>query len=172
MVERLVHAIVRFTLKHRWFSVTWLLAVTGFFAYHALSVQMYSQFADLLPQQHPYIGAYNHFRGTFGGANIVTLSLAVKQGDIFTTDTLKKIRKVTEDVDLIDGVNHYQVASIAHVKIRNVQSTSGGLIVSKPVLPEEIPTDPQALKQLKEAMFNNDIVYGKYISTDGKAALI
>ena len=34
---------------------------------------MYSQFSDLLPQAHPYIKAYNHFRTTFGGANIVSL---------------------------------------------------------------------------------------------------
>ena len=41
-----------------------------------------------------------------------------------------------------------------------------------PVLPEQIPTDPAELKELKKTMYNNDIVYGKYLSTDGKAALI
>lgn len=168
----MVHSIADFTLRYRWFSLTWLLLSTIFFGYHAFSVQMYSQFADLIPQAHPYIKAYNHFRPTFGGANIVSLSLEVKDGDIFTPETLKKIRYITEEVDKIDGVNHYQVASLAHVKIRNIVTTSGGLIVAKPVLPEEIPTDPAALKKLKESMFNNDIVYGKFVSTDGKSALI
>ena len=41
-----------------------------------------------------------------------------------------------------------------------------------PVLPEQVPTDPAELKELKKTMYNNDIVYGKYLSTDGKAALI
>ena len=146
--------------------------ITVFFAFHAVKVQMYSQFADLLPQAHPYIKAYNHFRTTFGGANIVSLSLRVKNGDIFNPDTLKKIRYVTEKVDQIDGVNHYQVASLSHVKIRRLEARSGGLIKSVPVLPEQVPTDPAELKELKKAMYNNDIVYGKYLSTDGKAALI
>ncbi len=172
LAERFVHALVRFSLRNRWFSLTWLLGLTAFFAYHAFFIQMYSQFADLLPQAHPYIKAYNHFRPTFGGANIVTISLEVKDGDIFNAATLKKIRYVTEEVDKIDGVNHYQVASLAHVKIRNITTTSGGLIVSKPVLPEEIPTDSKDLIRLKESMFNNDVVYGKFVSTDGKAALI
>ncbi|HLK85196.1 MAG TPA: MMPL family transporter [Candidatus Binataceae bacterium] len=170
--ERVTHGIARYTLRHRWATLAVLAAITIFFGYHARKVQMYSQFADLLPQAHPYIKAYNHFRTTFGGANIVSLSLRVKEGDIFNTDTLKKIRYVTEKVDQIDGVNHYQVASLAHVKIRRLEARSGGLIKSVPVLPEQVPTDPKDLAELKKEMYNNDIVYGKYLSTDGKAALV
>ena len=87
--ERITHGIARFTLGidgPRWRC--WRYHI--FFAFHAVKVQMYSQFADLLPQAHPYIKAYNHFRTTFGGANIVSLSLRVKNGDIFNTDTLKR----------------------------------------------------------------------------------
>ncbi|HTY55312.1 MAG TPA: hypothetical protein VMB26_08930, partial [Candidatus Binataceae bacterium] len=94
LAEKFVHALVRFSLRYRWFSLTWLLALTAFFGYHAFYVQMYSQFADLLPQAHPYIKAYNHYRPTFGGANIVTISVEVKNGDIFNAPTLKKIRYV------------------------------------------------------------------------------
>jgi predicted RND superfamily exporter protein len=172
LAERITHGIARITLEYRRTALAILTALTIFFAYYATKVQMYSQFADLLPQAHPYIKAYNHFRPTFGGANIVSLSLEVKNGDIFTPATLKKIRYVTEKVDEIDGVNHYQVASLSHVKIRRLEATSGGLIKSVPVLPDEIPDDAASLKRLKQAMFNNDIVYGKYVSTDGKAALI
>ena len=64
------------------------------------------------------------------------------------------------------------MASLSHVKIRRLEARSGGLIKSVPVLPEQVPTDPAELKELKKAMYNNDIVYGKYLSTDGKAALI
>src|SRR5579859_7713020 len=92
--ERITHGIARFTLKHRWATLAILGIITIFFGFHARKVQMYSQFADLLPQAHPYIKAYNHFRTTFGGANIVSLSLRVKEGDIFNTKTLQKIRYV------------------------------------------------------------------------------
>ena len=54
---------------------------------------------------------------TFGGANVVTMSLEVKgDQDVFTHETLTKVRMLTEQVDMIKGVNHYQVASIAHPK--------------------------------------------------------
>lgn len=172
MLERFLIATARWVLRHSWISLGAILLITGFFAFHARKVEMYSQFADLLPQGHSYIEGYNQFRKTFGGANVVVLSVAVREGDIFNTKTLKAIQYVTEKVDQIDGVNHYQVASIAHVKIRKLETGSGGLILSRPVLPEDVPTDPKELQRLKESMFNNDIVYEKYISADGKAALI
>ena len=172
MAERLVHALVRFTLRNRWFSLAWLSVATLFFAYHAFSVQIYSQFTDLLPQAHPYIKAYNHFSHTFGSANTITLSIEVKNGDIFNFRTLDKVRRVTEAVDDLDGVDHYAVLSVTDVKIRKLTAAPGGLIISQPVMPDEIPTSPIELRRLKESLMHNDMVFGRFISTDGKAALV
>ncbi len=172
MAERLVHALVRFTLRNRWFSLAWLAVATLFFAYHAFSVQIYSQFTDLLPQAHPYIKAYNHFSHTFGSANTITLSIEVRDGDIFNFRTLDKVRRVTEAVDDIDGVDHYAVMSVTDVKIRKLTAAPGGLIISQPVMPDEIPTSPIELRRLKESLMHNDLVFGRFISTDGKAALV
>lgn len=172
LTDRVIEAYVAFLWRHRPAVLLIILAITVFWAYHARKVEMYSQFADLLPQGHPYIQAYNQHRETFGGANVVTLVLQVKEGDIFTTETLKKIRYVTDQVDQITGVDHNQVASISHVKIRNIKTLPGGMVRSYPVLPVDIPTDPKELEALKFEMFNNDIVLNKYVSEDGKAALI
>jgi len=172
MAERLVRAIVRFTLRYRWFSLLWLAGVTLFFAYYAVSVEIYSQFSDLLPQAHPFIKAYNHFAKTFGSANTISLSIEVKHGDIFNFRTLDKVKYVTEKVDDIDGVDHYAVMSVTDVKVRKLTATSGGLIIAQPVMPDDIPTDPKELRLLKESLMHNDLVFGRFISTDGKAALV
>ena len=94
MVERLVHSIVRLTLRHRWFSLAFLAVFTVFFAYEAVVVRMYSKFSDLLPQAHPYVAAYNHFREIFGTAN---------------ERTLKKIRPVVGGVAELES--QYQALS-------------------------------------------------------------
>ncbi|MCZ6773417.1 MAG: MMPL family transporter [Proteobacteria bacterium] len=160
-------------LDHRLITILAVLVPSLILAYALPSIEVYSRFADLLPAKHEYIKNYNRMKQTFGGANVVTMSLeVVGEGDIFTVDTLNKIKHVTMEVDIIQGVNHYQVASIAHPKIRRIRTTSGGMIKSEPVLPRVIPTDPEGLKRLREESFNNDIIYGTYISVDGKAALI
>ena len=47
---------------------------------------MYSNFADLLPQEHPYIELHNDVKDTFGGANNVVMAISVEEGDVFTSD--------------------------------------------------------------------------------------
>jgi len=172
LTDRIFESYVAFIWRHRPTVLLVLLAITVFWAFQARKVEMYSQFADLLPQGHDYIKAYNYHRETFGGANIVTLVLQVKDGDIFNTETLKKIRDLTDQVDSINGVDHNQVASLSHVKIRNIKTLPGGMVRSYPVLPVDVPTDPKELEALKFEMFNNDIVFNKYVSADGKAALV
>ena len=171
MVERLVHSIVRLTLKHRWFSLAWLTAFTIFFAYQALAVRMYSKFSDLLPQAHPYVVAYNHFRQIFGTANVMTLELQVKRGDIFTAKTLKKIRFIHEQLDLMDGVDHDLINSITGTNARKVTATNGGLIISRPLLPDKIPTASADLERLKYDVLHS-LAYGVLVSPDASSALV
>lgn len=159
-------------IDHRLITALVILIPTLALAAMLPRIEVYSRFADLLPQKHEYILNYNRMKATFGGANVVTLSLEVTEGDIFTHKTLSQIRMLTKEVDLISGVNHYQVASMAHPKIRRIRTTSGGLIKSEPVLPRIIPKDEEGLKRLREEVFNNDIVYGTYVANDGTAALI
>ncbi len=168
------HRLANWLMDRKWISFGIIMIPTLVLAYFIPSIQVYSRFADLLPARHEYIVNYNRMKQTFGGANVVTMALEVTdpKADIFTYDTLKKVVHITEEVDLIGGVNHYQVASIAHPKIRRIRTTAGGLIKSESVLPKDLPKEPEALKQLREESFNNDIVYGTYLSADGRAALV
>ena len=168
------HKLANWMMDRKWFSFALIMVPTVMLTLHIPKIEVFSRFADLLPARHEYIVNYNRMKQTFGGANVVTMALEVtdEHGDVFTYDTLQKIVHVTEEVDLITGVNHYQVASMAHPKIRRIRTTAGGLIKSEPVLPKDLPKESEALKQLREESFNNDIVYGTYLSTDGRAALI
>ena len=45
--------------------------LTGFMAYQALQMEMFTQFSNLLPYQHPWIQVHFRFAEQFGGANNV-----------------------------------------------------------------------------------------------------
>ncbi|HEY5719694.1 MAG TPA: transporter, partial [Gammaproteobacteria bacterium] len=76
-----------------------ILAVTVFFALQIPGVRMYSDFADLLPQEHPYIQLHNQIRDTFGGANNIIVAISVEDGDIFTGERLALLHRLTQQVD-------------------------------------------------------------------------
>tara|TARA_R110001599_G_scaffold353880_1_gene601997 strand:+ start:109630 stop:110037 length:408 start_codon:yes stop_codon:yes gene_type:complete len=103
-----------------------ILLITAFFASRIPYLQMYSNFGDLLPQEHPYIQLHNDVKDTFGGANNVVLSVSVSEGDIFNTDTLARIHRLTQGVDSLPGVNHNLVRSLTHRTVRKTWMTELG----------------------------------------------
>jgi len=147
--------------------------VTVFFAMQVPKVQMYSDFADLLPQEHPYIKLHNSIRDTFGGANNVVMAIEVEQGDIFTTDTLARIHRVTQAVDNLPGVNHNLLGSLTHRTSRKVWLTETGDVNSQPYYdPIKQPVTVAELEQLRADVKANPRVFGLLVSPDLKAALI
>ncbi len=150
-----------------------ILLLTLFFASRLPYLQMYSNFADLLPQEHPYIQLHNEIRDTFGGANNVVMAVMVEEGDIFTNDTLAKIHRLTQGVDSLPGVNHNLVRSLTHRTVRKVWLTELGNMNSEPYYDPLYPDMSQEkLDQLRIDVMANPRVYGLLVSPDKKAAMI
>lgn len=141
------------------------------FGYFALKIEMYTAFADLLPKDHPYIQVHNRYWKTFGGANVVLLSVEATQGDIFNTKTLEKIKALTELIERTPGANHYQIFSIARQKVKDVRATAWGIEV-EPIMWPDVPRSAEEIQRLRHLVYANPTVMGRLVSEDGKAALI
>ena len=64
-----------------------VLAVTILFSMALPSLRVFTDFADLLPQNHSYIKVYNRLKENFGGANMIVMSVEVEKGTIFNDET-------------------------------------------------------------------------------------
>lgn len=168
-----LHNIDEAVFHHPKVFLTVIALLTVFFGAQIPNVQMYSDFADLLPQEHEYIKLHNSIRDTFGGANNVVMAVEVEQGDIFTSDTLARIHRVTQAVDNVSGVNHNLLASLTHRTSRKVWLTDTGDVNSQPYYdPVEPDMSETQLEQLRNDVRSNPRVYGLLVSPDLKAALI
>lgn len=150
-----------------------ILAVTVFFAAQIPGVKMYSDFADLLPQGHPYIQLHNDIRDTFGGANNIVVGVEVEEGNIFTNETLQLIHRLTQKIDSLPGVNHNLVNSLTHRTTRKVWlSETGGINSSPHYDPLNDALTDAELEQMRQEVITNPRVFGLMVSPDLKAALI
>lgn len=150
-----------------------ILAITAFFAYQIPAVRMSSDFADLLPQEHPYIQLHNSIRDTFGGANIIVLALEVEQGTIFTNDTLDRIHRLTQKLDEVSNINHNLVTSLTHRNTRKIWLTPEGAIKSTPYYnPIHDPYTKEELEKIQRDVVSSTRVLGLLVSPDLKSALI
>ena len=84
-------------------------AFTAVMLFFTFRIQMFTEFGDLLPYRHPFVQVHTRFANQFGGANNVTIMVEVKDGTIFNQDTLTKIFKMTQVIDVLPGINHDQI---------------------------------------------------------------
>lgn len=150
-----------------------ILAITAFFATQIPAVRMLSDFADLLPQDHPYIKLHNSIRDTFGGANIIIVAVEAKDGTIFTNDTLDRIHRITQKIDEISNINHNLVTSLTHRNTRKIWLTPDGTIRSTPYYdPHHGEYTPEELEKIQRDVLSSSRVFGLLVSPDLKSALI
>jgi len=95
----------------------------------------------------------------FGAEQTSLLAIGVSSGDVFRSDVLQRIRRLTEAVQQLPGVIPSRVMSIASPRVKALTASSDGVRVA-PLL-EEIPEDPAQVRALRERVFS----YPMYIGT-------
>ena len=102
----------RWIVKHRAGVSTFLILTTLFFLYPIFNLAMAS-FGHRLPgpmvrvdtrerdlwPDHPFIHAQDKFSAKFGSSSLVAIGVIVKEGTIFTPETIQKIDRITKRLD-------------------------------------------------------------------------
>lgn len=174
MKNRVFEGLARFVetcIERRLAVVLILGALTTVMLYLAVHVSIKTELDDLMPRDHPYVKVHEQFKQAFGGSNVVTIVLETGQGDIFNMAMLGKIREVTQDLRLVDAVNEFQITSLASRKLKEIRASTDA-IETRPLMWPDLPLDETEIARLRENVLTNPLVYGVYVSTDLKAALI
>jgi hypothetical protein len=86
-----------------------ILVITALFGAALPKLRIYSDFADLLPQNHPYIQTYNRLKENFGGANMIVMAVEVEKGTILGYDRDEgKICTHPLEVNVLTGKKIYK----------------------------------------------------------------
>lgn len=166
-----MEAYINFLLKYRWAVIIVLTCTTLFLGFHMFKMQVQPNFFDFYPPTHEYIQLYQKYRRMFGTANVLNVVLEVKEGDIFTVESINQIDKATRYVLETPGVNPYQILSLTHPKMRNIQ-ISGAAITAYPIMYPAPPKTPEDVKPIKKAVYTNEGVHRFYVAEDNTSALI
>jgi predicted RND superfamily exporter protein len=184
--KRWVEGYLRFLLRNRLLVALTIAVMTVFFMYECTRIKVLPQFLDFYPSEskitvfgkeytirkgHPYINIYNDFRRMFGSANILSVILEVKQGDVYNPTTLQKLDTITRWIVETKGVVPYQVLSIAHPKMKSI-NTFGGAIQIREVYYPTVPKTQDDANRVKFAVYATKGIRGLYVAEDDTAALV
>ena len=154
-MQRIFHLIVD---KPRLVLVL-ILAITVFFGFHARHLRIDSSVEHLLATNDPNKAYAEKIRGLFGSDDMGVIGIVTE--NIYTPTVLEKLKRITTQVEKVDGVQ--SVVSLTNVKdpIANA--------LEPPLLIPQIPTTPDALAALRKKIEENPI-YHNFASRDGKGA--
>jgi len=135
--------------------------ITIFLGYYAAHFHINSSVENLYDQNDPNKRYYEEVRKLFGSDDTGVIGLVAD--NVYTPATLEKIRRITSEVQKIDGVESVQSLTNVIDPITDV--------TNPPLLIDRIPTDPTVLAALKHKVAENPI-YLNVVSKDGKGAAI
>jgi len=160
-----------FVLRHRAWSWAAFILVTLFFIAGLPKVELRTIFSDLLPGDDPFVQVFQD-HPSFG--NPLTVMMMVQRtdgGDIYDSETLSKVWKLTRDIDLTPGVDHDQILSISTEKARYAEATPFGIDM-RPLMSDRPPQTQDELDTFKRRVDHSPKVREFLISRDDKATLV
>jgi hypothetical protein len=148
-------AYLRWLVRHPILVLAGTVLATLGLGYCALGLRVESALENVLPAGDPAIAYYDQVRATFGSDNVAVIG--IKADDILDGSTLLKIKRVTEAVGRIDGVE-------AAISITNAPDPVEDVALP-PRLLTRIPPTPDDVAALK-AKFERWPIYRKNLVAD------
>ena len=112
-------------------------------------LKLNAAFEKMLPTTHPYIVNYLENKEKLGGlGNTLRIAVATDKGTIFDASYLETLRKISDEVFLLPGVDRPYMKSLWSPSVRWTGVTEEGLD-GGPVIPDDYDASPEAIEQVR-----------------------
>src|SRR5690606_33339231 len=147
---------------------------TAWLGYQASQLQVDASFHKQLPLEHEYMQTFVEYEGEFGGANRVLVALIRHDGnDIFDREYFDKLKRLTDDVFFIDGIDRARVTSLFTPNVRFIEVTEEGFSGGN-VVPDNFDIDratPDEFARVRANVVKSGQL-GRLVTTDFEGALV
>ena len=163
--------IERALFNHRWVVLLLCALVTVLLGWQATRLQLNASFEKTIPTGHPYIQNFlKHQADLSGLGNAVRIAVAAPQGGIYDAKYLDTLRRLSDEVFLLPGVDRARMKSLWTPSTRWVGVTEDGL-EGGPVIPDGYDGSPPKLQQLQANVARSGEI-GQLVARDGKSSVI
>ena len=118
----------------------------------------------LLSEHNPAKQFYDQARRTFGSDEILVITLT--SADVFTRDTLERIKRMTRRISDVEAVDH--VVSLSNAM--DIRSVEGGLDIAPFI--DHMGQGPEAIKAIRKRVLDNPVYSGSLVSKSGDATAL
>src|SRR6186713_2025450 len=145
--------------------ITVVLGIIG-----ARGLRIDASFTKQLPLKHEYMQTFMRHQSEFGSANRVLVALIARDGNMFTPGFFDALKKATDEVLVMDGIDRTRVQSLFTPNVRYMEVVEGGIEAGNVVDSEFVPT-AEALAKVRENILKAGI-RGRLVANDFSGALV
>ncbi|MNJ28875.1 putative membrane protein YdgH [compost metagenome] len=139
--------------------------------YSATHTHLDPGFSKQIPVRHEFMVNFLRFSQYFTGANRFLVSVHWKgEGDIYNTQFLDTLRKVSDEVFFISGVNRASVTSLFTANVRYIEITEEGFF-GDVVVPPRFDGSARDLAQVRSNAAASGQI-GRLVANDLKSAMV
>ncbi|MES2261765.1 MAG: MMPL family transporter [Pseudomonadota bacterium] len=147
------------------------LLASVFFGYQATQLRADASFQKMVPVFHPFIANYLKYENELRPlGNVVRIAVESTDGDIYSKAYLDTLKKVTDDVFYIPGVDRGNLKSLWTPNVRWMEVTEGGMR-GGPVIGQGFDGTPEQLAQLRQNVQRSGRI-GSLVAADGRSTIV
>jgi len=170
-LESFIGRVSRLVFGHRPAWLVLFALASALFALSASRLQVDAGFNKMVPLHHEYMQVYREYEKVFGGANRIAIALVQRDGsDIYQRDFMAKLKALTDDVFLLNGVDRPTVKSLFTPNTRFIEVIEEGFAGGN-VVPAGYSGSDADLKRVRENV-NKSTEVGRTVATDFTGALV
>src|SRR5262245_25275456 len=133
MLEKLIFG-------HRAIIVAVFVLLTAVLAVVAVrGLRIDASFTKQLPLKHEYMQTFVKHQSEFGSANRVLIALIARDGNMFQADFFEALKKATDEVLVMEGIDRTRVQSLFTPNVRYMEVVEGGIEAGNVVDAEFLP---------------------------------
>ncbi|BAI74624.1 hypothetical protein AZL_a10930 (plasmid) [Azospirillum sp. B510] len=163
MIERLL-------FNYRQWILLLCVAVTVLAAFQLPGLRSNGSFEKMIPTEHPFIVNYLAMKSDLPNPNVIRVAIEAPNGDIYDADFLETLRRLTNDLFSIPGVDRVGLKSLWTPNARWQGVTEDGFDAGT-LVPNDYQGRPHDLQQLRVNVQRSGEV-GKIVAFDEKSALV
>ena len=161
----------RLLFNNRIVIVALCLFITLVLGYQARGLSLNAAFEKMIPTGHPYIVNFLENRKQLSGmGNTLRIAVESKSGTIFDAEYLETVRKLSDEVFLLPGVDRPYMKSVWAPSVRWTGVTEEGLD-GGPVIPDDYDGSAPSLEQVRINVERSGEV-GQLVAANYKSSIV
>ncbi|MDF1781098.1 MAG: MMPL family transporter [Alcanivoracaceae bacterium] len=144
---------------------------TAFFAWSARDIHVNTDVSKMVPLQHPYIQNFLEHQADVDLGNDVRIIVEdTRNEDIFNEEYMDALKKITDDVFSMPGVDPSKISSLWTANVRWNEVTEEGFQGGE-VIPPDYDGSADSLEQLRTNVLRSGHV-GRLVSDDFRSSIV